>query len=412
MVPSLQQYRYVDGADVDPDHPHGDMDRIVWDGEVMPLRGGYTHSVDRNGNPIPRKNIMRGEDITFLLEAYVERLHLGNFVPMVAAPQTIPNETFTRRLDWNTLAKDLPREQEFRLVLGFNALGSKGYWWVPETGLPQTGDYEAPFTLSDAWPGLLLWPERKPMRSQDWTPVNVYHPWSPPGTYFPDQRLLRSRIEAMFENLKLMTSVSCQVCDSGTFIGDSRFTCTCTSKTWTSGSAPRDQPATTETGLRWLYRHAGNSGWEAIYPDGNIGYSYDSVELTSGEAVVVSGLPQHTTITPVYITEGYARMTEDWLSGAYQGSNPSPRGTVLEKTRYYCFVGSAAAVPNTGEFTVNASTLSALKAHMCSMLSGDGYDEDFANDIDNTYRKSCVMEVRLKEIHLIVTLDGHTRWWT
>ena len=150
MVPTLSQYKYVVGAYADTDHPYGDLDRILWDGEVMPLRTGDTESVDRNGDPIPRKNILRGEAICFLLEAYTERLHLLNFVPRVGTPQGIPNRVFRRRLDWNTIGgTDDPKG----LIEGFNTLGSTGNLWVPETGRPLTGSYEAPFTLSDAWEG-------------------------------------------------------------------------------------------------------------------------------------------------------------------------------------------------------------------------------------------------------------------
>ena len=75
MINSAEQYEYVTGADVDEAHPHGDLDRIVIDGEVMPLRTGDTGNVDKDGNAIPRQKILRGEDIAFMLEAVAQRRH-------------------------------------------------------------------------------------------------------------------------------------------------------------------------------------------------------------------------------------------------------------------------------------------------------------------------------------------------
>lgn len=73
MITSAEEYEYVVGADVDEEHPHGDLDRIQIDGEVMPKRTGDTGKMDADGNAIPRTNILRGEDIAFLLEAAMQR---------------------------------------------------------------------------------------------------------------------------------------------------------------------------------------------------------------------------------------------------------------------------------------------------------------------------------------------------
>lgn len=75
MISSAEEYEYVTGADVDEAHPHGDLDRILIDGEIMPLRTGDTDKTDRNGKAIPRTKIMRGEDIAFLLEAVYQRYY-------------------------------------------------------------------------------------------------------------------------------------------------------------------------------------------------------------------------------------------------------------------------------------------------------------------------------------------------
>ncbi len=73
MISSAEEYEYVTGADVDEAHPHGDLDRIVIDGGIMPLRTGDTGKKDKDGNAIPRQKILRGEDVAFLMEAVMQR---------------------------------------------------------------------------------------------------------------------------------------------------------------------------------------------------------------------------------------------------------------------------------------------------------------------------------------------------
>lgn len=78
MITSAAEYEYVVGADVDEAHPHGDLDRIQIDGEVMPKRTGDTGMADADGNAIPRTKILRGEDVAFLMEAALQR-KFGNW---------------------------------------------------------------------------------------------------------------------------------------------------------------------------------------------------------------------------------------------------------------------------------------------------------------------------------------------
>ena len=61
MVKSAAEYEYVTGAHIDAEHPHGDLDRIQIDGNVMPLRGD---------------EVVRGEDIAFLMEFAMQRLKM------------------------------------------------------------------------------------------------------------------------------------------------------------------------------------------------------------------------------------------------------------------------------------------------------------------------------------------------
>lgn len=70
MITSLDDYLFVTGANVDADHPHGDLDRIIIDGDIMPLRTGTT------ATGVDRKKLLRGEDLAFLMEAVNERMEI------------------------------------------------------------------------------------------------------------------------------------------------------------------------------------------------------------------------------------------------------------------------------------------------------------------------------------------------
>lgn len=61
MISRASDYVFVTGANVDVEHPHGDLDRISITGDIMP-----NLSLD----PYP----LRGEDIAFLMEATCERM--------------------------------------------------------------------------------------------------------------------------------------------------------------------------------------------------------------------------------------------------------------------------------------------------------------------------------------------------
>ena len=63
MVSSVEDYEYVFGENIDDEHPHGDMDRIIINGEIMPLRTGVSETTG-----VEKKRILRGEDVVFLME--------------------------------------------------------------------------------------------------------------------------------------------------------------------------------------------------------------------------------------------------------------------------------------------------------------------------------------------------------
>lgn len=77
MISKASDYRFI----------YGDLDRIVIDGKIMPLRTGNTDKVDKNGNPIPKANILRGEDIAFIMEACCQRYYAGYNIWEVATSQ-------------------------------------------------------------------------------------------------------------------------------------------------------------------------------------------------------------------------------------------------------------------------------------------------------------------------------------
>lgn len=71
MINSASDYQFVTGRNIDAQHPHGDLDRIIINGGIMPLRSSSSSA----SSTINWKNCLRGEDIAFLQEAYCERLN-------------------------------------------------------------------------------------------------------------------------------------------------------------------------------------------------------------------------------------------------------------------------------------------------------------------------------------------------
>ena len=69
MVGKDEGYEYVIGEDVDDTHPLGDLNRILINGEIMPLRTGASETTG-----IEKKRILRGEDVVFLMEWARQRI--------------------------------------------------------------------------------------------------------------------------------------------------------------------------------------------------------------------------------------------------------------------------------------------------------------------------------------------------
>lgn len=74
MINNVEDYKFVRGANIDAEHPHGDLDRIIINGEIMPLRSGLSPTTG-----VERKRILRGEDVAFLNEAVAGRYKASGY---------------------------------------------------------------------------------------------------------------------------------------------------------------------------------------------------------------------------------------------------------------------------------------------------------------------------------------------
>ena len=168
MISDPSEYVYVIGDNIDDDHPLGDMERLrYFDGEVMPLREGNTENFDAAGEPIPKKNILRGEDICFLLEALLERASLSPHFNANASwyytgsgasrkVWVTPTQAIFRRIIDGGLVAMLINS--FRYIAGHHSgsdgggdESSHGHWYGPQSGVddgprwePALGDEYAP----------------------------------------------------------------------------------------------------------------------------------------------------------------------------------------------------------------------------------------------------------------------------
>lgn len=124
MITDVSEYLFVTGENIDADHPHGDLDRIIIDGDIMPLRTGTTLT------GISRKNLLRGEDPAFLLEAACERR-------AATGTSELPT-TFTRKVDGSNL----------RGALGYLTNAATGFISeMPSSHLLGPAEQDDPFAL-------------------------------------------------------------------------------------------------------------------------------------------------------------------------------------------------------------------------------------------------------------------------
>ena len=161
MITDVNEYLFVTGENIDADHPHGDLDRVVIDGDVMPLRTGT------NSTGMSRKNILRGEDPAFLLEAACERR-------AVTGTSELPT-TFTRKVDGSNL----------RGALGYLTNAAPGFISaMPSSHLLGPSEQDDPFALI------------RRSAADISTPSDAFD---------ADKPLERAYIETMFNDLKPFT---------------------------------------------------------------------------------------------------------------------------------------------------------------------------------------------------------------
>ena len=110
---SVDEYEFVVGANIDADHPHGDLDRIIIDGDIMPLRTGVSPTTG-----VERKRILRGEDIAFLWECIGER---SSVLEMTFAHPGASILEFSRKL------QDYPLYRMLNWVRTFATMRSNEY---------------------------------------------------------------------------------------------------------------------------------------------------------------------------------------------------------------------------------------------------------------------------------------------
>lgn len=122
MINNVGDYQFVTGMDIDAQHPHGDLDRIIINGGIMPLRSSSPSAA----STINWKNCLRGEDIAFLMEACDERMnamsiiqddsHSSDFCRMVEAVAV------------NNIASSI--REIFYTSGGHGGWGRWGYPWI------------------------------------------------------------------------------------------------------------------------------------------------------------------------------------------------------------------------------------------------------------------------------------------
>lgn len=120
MINSKSNYIYLNGYSIPSD--------VTVNGEIMPLRTGDTGKFDRDGNPIPRKNILRGEDICFLKEAIEERRRA------VGKTGAIP--TFSQRITRAQIGDIVSQSQDMFYEYSTPDFHSLPWEWI--SGFPST----------------------------------------------------------------------------------------------------------------------------------------------------------------------------------------------------------------------------------------------------------------------------------
>lgn len=180
MINNVSEYRFVTGADIDAQHPHGDLDRIIINGGIMPLRDTTLNPA----NPTNWKKCLRGEDIAFLLEGLCDRRKAQDSA-------YTDTETFSRAVShsqlYNVAALLAPFSSLHWLKSGSSPSGSV----VLDYGSGSRPDFYA------AYPGLYL------------TAADFGTSFDP-SSYTPDSAHQRSVVATMFDDLALLNRFVCE----------------------------------------------------------------------------------------------------------------------------------------------------------------------------------------------------------
>lgn len=184
MINNVSEYQFVTGQNIDAQHPHGDLDRIIIDGGIMPLRSSSSSAA----STINWKNCLRGEDIAFLYEAACERLRA---MSVLYGPSYVGS--FSREV-----RADIVNNIGFDIRLLFERSGS-GYWnsaWIKDGVYPTSPAVFEPsldISITNISAFLEAYQDYYYTLSDAQTPINPV----------PDQDkvLRRSTIEAMFSDI-------------------------------------------------------------------------------------------------------------------------------------------------------------------------------------------------------------------
>lgn len=122
MINNVSEYQFVTGQNIDAQHPHGDLDRIIIDGGIMPLRSSSPSAA----STINWKNCLRGEDIAFLMEACCERMNAMSIILDDSHSRVFGSTVSRYQVD--NIATDV--REIFYTSGGHGGQGRWGYPWI------------------------------------------------------------------------------------------------------------------------------------------------------------------------------------------------------------------------------------------------------------------------------------------
>lgn len=190
MINNVSEYQFVTGQNIDAQHPHGDLDRIIIDGGIMPLRSSSSSAA----STINWKNCLRGEDIAFLMEACCERMNAMSIILDDSHSRVFGSTVSRYQVD--NIATDV--REIFYTSGGHGGWGRWGYPWIKNGIYPtspaviDSGDIIGGSAFLEAYQGYY------------YTLSDAQTPKYPTQ----DKVLRRSTIEAMFSDISKLYYLS------------------------------------------------------------------------------------------------------------------------------------------------------------------------------------------------------------